>query len=98
MSKTYEPVFMAEAYDLLVKSLKDQLVAEKREAGKKEDDETYKQVAIGDVIFPFVLEHCGRNKLLELGKLIDEMLEKEYGRKEGFEELVAGYQLTQSQE
>jgi len=89
---------MAEAYDLLVKSLKDQLVAEKREAGKKEDDETYKQVAIGDVIFPFVLEHCGRNKLLELGKLIDEMLEKEYGRKEGFEELVAGYQLTQSQE
>ena len=90
MSNAYEPAFMAEAYDLLVKSLKDQL----REAWKKEDEETYKQVTTWDVIFPFVLEHCGREKLLELGKLIDEAVEKEHGVNEGFEELVANYQLT----
>jgi hypothetical protein len=85
---------MAEAYDLLVKSLKDQL----REAWKREDEESYKQVTTWDVIFPFVLEHCGRNKLLELGKMIDEAVEKEYNVNEGFESLVAGYQLTQPQE
>jgi hypothetical protein len=85
---------MAEAYDLLVKSLKDEL----REAWKKEDEETQKQVTTWDVIFPFVLEHCGRNKLLELGKMIDEAFAKEYNVNEGFESLVAGYQITQSQE
>jgi len=94
MSNPYEPTFMAEAYDLLVKSLKDQL----KEAWKQEDEETQKQVTTWGVIFPFVLEHCGRNKLLELGKMIDEAFEKEYNVNEGFEELVAGYQLTQPQE
>jgi hypothetical protein len=94
MSNPYEPTFMAEAYDLLVKSLKDQL----KEAWKREDEESYKQVTTWDVIFPFVLEHCGRDKLLELGKLIGEAVEKEHGVNEGIEELVAGYQLTQPQE
>jgi hypothetical protein len=94
MSNPYEPTFMAEAYDLLVKSLKDQL----KEAWKEEDEETQKMVTAWDVIFPFVLEHCGRNKLLELGKMIDEAFEKEYNVNEGFENLVAGYQLTQPQE
>jgi hypothetical protein len=98
MSKPYEPTFMAEAYDLLVKSLKDQLATERGDFAEEKDAEAFKQVEIDDVIFSFVLQHCGRNKLLELGKLIDEMLEKEYGSKEGFEEVVAGYQLTQPQE
>ncbi len=87
MPNTYEPMFMAEAYDLLVKSLKDELEKE----WKREDEETNKQVTTWDVIFPFVLEHCGRDKLLELGKMIDQEFEKEYGVNEGFESLVAGY-------
>ena len=91
MPNTHEPTFMAEAYDLLVKSLKDQL----REACKAVDEEACKQVTTWDVIFPFVLEHCGRDKLLELGEQIDEMLEKKYGRSQGYEEHVETVQLPQ---
>jgi hypothetical protein len=90
MTNAYEPKFMAEAYDLLAENLKTEI----KELWKKEDVETQKQVTTWDVIFPFVLEHCGRDKLLELGKLIDEKFEEEYGVHEGFGELVAGYQLT----
>lgn len=95
MSNAYAPVFMAEAYDLLVKSLKDQLIEERNEECKKSDIEMSKRVEIEELIFEFVLRHCGRAKLIELGEQIDEMLEKEYGRSQGYEEHVEAVQLPQ---
>ena len=95
MPNTHEPTFMAEAYDLLVKSLKDQLVEERNEECKKSDIEMSKRVEIEELIFEFVLRHCGRAKLIELGEQIDEMLEKEYGRSQGYAEHVDTCQLPQ---
>ncbi len=95
MPKTHEPTFMVEAYDLLVKSLKDQLVEERNEDRKKSDIEMSKRVEIEELIFEFVLRHCGRAKLIELGEQIDEMLENVYGRSQGYEEHVETVELLQ---
>jgi hypothetical protein len=86
---------MVEAYDLLVKSLKDQLVEERNEDRKKSDIEMSKRVEIEELIFEFVLRHCGRAKLIELGEQIDEMLENVYGRSQGYEEHVETVELLQ---
>jgi hypothetical protein len=84
MSNSYEPKFMAEAYDLLVKSLKDQLAGEQKQAGLASSEQSDKQCHIEKVIFNFVLKHCGYEKLIELGTQIDQMLNKEHGRDGGY--------------
>jgi hypothetical protein len=84
MTNAYEPTFMAEAYDLLVKSLKDQLAGAQKQAGLASSEQSDKQCHIEKVIFNFVLKHCGYEKLIELGAQIDEMLEKEHGRDGGY--------------
>ena len=95
MSNAYAPVFMAEAYDLLVSALKNQLIDEGKKERNKADAEMCKQIDKERLIFDFVLKNCGRAKLIELGEQIDEMLEREYGRSEGYAEHVETFQLPQ---
>jgi len=76
------------AYALYIKHLRQQIAEIQNRAANESNARDSEDVERDKVIFEFVLQHMGRDKLMMLGRAMDEEKKKRTGKHDGCEEFL----------
>ena len=76
------------AYALYIKHLREQIDEDRKYYEEKSILRDIEDVEREKVIFGFVLQHMGRDKLMQLGRAIDESQKKRTGDDQGYEDFL----------
>ena len=76
------------AYALYIKHLRQQLAETRKRAADESNARDLEDVEMNRVIFEFVLQHMGRDKLMLMGRAIDEDKKNRTGKHDGYEEFL----------
>ena len=76
------------AYALYIKHLRQQITEIQNRAANESNARDSEDVEREKVIWEFVLQHMGRDKLMLLGRTLDEDKKKRTGKHDGYEEFL----------
>ena len=76
------------AYALYIKHLRQQITEIQNRAAGQSNARDMEDIEREKVIWEFVLQHMGRDKLMLLGRTIDEDKKKRTGKHDGYEEFL----------